>query len=149
MFLAIHRSSYYSLQSHHSRISYGFHDNAKILYVYLTNDSPYMVHSDQILVSSKKGDGWSIDSRSQILLSNVDGSAYTHNCNIPTLVHLEEVWEFIGDHGRYECIKRVTGTSKTDAITKPPVFELRILFKNPDVRNIEELIYMALDIVGE
>jgi hypothetical protein len=152
MFLAIHRSSYYHLHSHHSRVSYGFHDNTQVLYIYLTNDNPYMVQSDHSLVSTQKGDGWSIDSRSQELLSNLDDTIYPPNCNIPTLVHMEEVWEFVGEYGRYECIKRVTGTSKTDAVKKAPVFELRILFKDSDAHtgdNIDQLINMALDIIGE
>jgi mRNA-degrading endonuclease RelE of RelBE toxin-antitoxin system len=152
MFLAIHRSSYYRLHSHHSRVSYEFNDNAQILYIYLTNDNPYIVQSDHILVSTDKGDGWSIDARSQGLLHNLDDTIYPPNCNIPTLVHMEEVWEFVGEHGRYECIKRVTGASKTDAITKTPIFELRILFKNSDMHtsdNIDQLIHMAMDIIGE
>jgi hypothetical protein len=147
MFLAIHRSSYYRLQSHHSRASYRFHPNAEQLYIYSTDERPSMVQSDKLLVSSDKGDGWSIHSHRQVLFDDLEETMTPRE--VPISVQLEEVWEFVGDHGRYECIKCVTGTSKPDAVAKKPVFQIRILSKSPYEHVPDQLISMALDIIGQ
>lgn len=143
MFLAIHRSVSYQFSSHYSRVSYAHEGPCSK--VYFTNESPYQITQDSVLGTSNQGGGWTISARSQTI-NDIDVCSGN---DVPSSVSLQEVWEFIGDHGKYELIKSVTGNTKANAITNPLLFSIHIIPKNgTDVPNIDSLINMALDIIG-
>jgi hypothetical protein len=146
MFLAIHRSSYYTFRGHFSRVRFGNETGGHD--VYFAEDTPYTITYDKRLASHVEDDGWSIVAQGQ----TIEDFTYLPHSNVPHIVILEEVWWFDGSGGRYELIKSVSGTSKSDAVLQVPTFDLRILPKNADslssVSTTESLIDMALDILG-
>jgi hypothetical protein len=143
MFLAIHRSTSYQFLSHYSRVSYTHEGLCSK--VYFTNDSPYQISQDSLLSRSNQGGGWTISARSQTI-NDIDTCS---GIDVPSSVSLEEVWEFLGDFGKYELIKSVRGDTKANAITNPLLFSIHIIPKtSTDVPDIDNLINMALDIIG-